>query len=397
MPKKKKKEKVRSESGTGKEVVVYKGATFAEFILPSGYVRMSENPEVRIAVDKIADLVSNMTIHLMENTEKGDKRVKNELSRKIDVNPCRYMTRKTWIYKIVSDLLLHGDGNSIVYPVMRDGLIDELRPLEMQNVGYNCDETGEEYSINYGGRVYTPDEIIHFAMNPSPVYPWKGTGYRIVLRDLIQNLKQANKTKSSFMTGQYMPNIIIRVDAMNEELASEVGREQIKKKYLGEAKPGEPWVIPADLLEVQSVKPLSLQDIAINPSVEIDKRTVAGIIGIPAFFLGVGKFDKDEYNNFVDTRIMGIAQIISQTLTRDLLYSPDWYFKLNPRSLYAYNLTDMVSAGTSMIKLNSMRRNELRDWVGMDPDDEMEELLVLENFLLQEDLSKQNKLKGGEK
>lgn len=397
MPKKKKKEKVRLESGTGKEVVVYKGATFAEFILPSGYVRMSENPEVRIAVDKIADLVSNMTIHLMENTEKGDKRVKNELSRKIDVNPCRYMTRKTWIYKIVSDLLLHGDGNSIVYPVMRDGLIDELRPLEMQNVGYNCDETGEEYSINYGGRVYTPDEIIHFAMNPSPVYPWKGTGYRIVLRDLIQNLKQANKTKSSFMTGQYMPNIIIRVDAMNEELASEVGREQIKKKYLGEAKPGEPWVIPADLLEVQSVKPLSLQDIAINPSVEIDKRTVAGIIGIPAFFLGVGKFDKDEYNNFVDTRIMGIAQIISQTLTRDLLYSPDWYFKLNPRSLYAYNLTDMVSAGTSMIKLNSMRRNELRDWVGMDPDDEMEELLVLENFLLQEDLSKQNKLKGGEK
>ena len=129
---------------------------------------------------------------------------------------------------------------------------------------------------------------------------------------------------------------------------------------------------------------------------EIDKKTVAGLIGIPAFFLGVGNFNKDEYNNFVDTRIMGIAQIISQTLTRDLLYSPDWYFKLNPRSLYAYNLTDMVKAGTYMIDRNAMRRNDLRDWVGMDPDDEMEELLVLENYLHQEDLSKQKKLKGGE-
>ncbi len=393
--KSKKSNQIRSEPEKGKEVFVYSGATFSDFILPSGYVKMSDNPEVRIAVDKIADLVSNMTIHLMENTEKGDKRLKNELSRKIDVNPCRYMTRKAWIYKIVSDLLLHGDGNSIVYPVIKEGMIDELRPLEMQNVGYNYDDTKYEYSVNYGGKVYKPDEIVHFAINPSPLYPWKGTGYRIVLRDLIQNLKQANKTKRSFMTGQYMPNVVIRVDAMDEEMASEAGREQIKKKYLGSAKPGEPWVIPAELMEVQPVKPLSLQDIAINPSVEIDKRTVAGIIGIPAFFLGVGNFNKDEYNNFVDTRIMGIAQIISQTLTRDLLYKPTWYFKLNPRSLYAYNLTDMVKAGTDMIDRNAMRRNELRDWVGMDPDDEMEELLVLENYLHQEDLSKQKKLKEG--
>lgn len=390
-----KKKRIRSDPKTEKEVIVYKGATFSDFVLPAGYVKLSDNPEVRIAVDKIADLVSNMTIHLMENTEKGDKRIKNELSRKIDVNPCKYMTRKAWIYKIVSDLLLHGDGNSIVYPVMRDGLIDELRPLEMQNVSYNYDDIRREYSVNYCRRVYEPEEILHFVVNPSPIYPWKGTGYRIVLKDLIRNLKQANKTKSSFMTGQYMPNVIIKVDALSEEMASETGREEIKKKYI-DVKPGEPWIIPADLLEVQSVKPLSLQDIAINPSVEIDKKTVAGILGIPSFFLGVGNFNKDEYNNFVDTRIMGIGQVISQTLTRDLLYTPNWYFKLNPRSLYAYNLTDMVNAGTSMVKLNAMRRNELRDWVGMNPDDEMEDLLVLENYLHPEDLSKQKKLKGGE-
>lgn len=392
--KKKKRTSIRADTTAG--VIVYNGATFADFILPPGYISLAENPEVRIAVSKMADLVSNMTIHLMENTEKGDKRVKNELSRKIDVNPCEYMTRKTWLYRIVTDLLLNGDGNSIIYPVINNGLIENLEPLAMCDVAYNYDERDAPYSVNYRGKKYYPDEIIHFAINPSQRYPWKGTGYRVVLRDLVQNLAQAGKTKKEFMKGNYMPNVIIKVDANTEELATDAGRDQIKKKYLGEAKPGEPWIIPAEMMEVQSIKPLSLNDIAINPSVEMDKKTVAGILGVPAFFVGVGEFKKEEYINFIDTRIMSIAQVIAQTLTRDLLYSPDMYFKLNPRSLYAYNLTDLVTAGTNMIDRNAMRRNELRDWIGLDPDEEMEELLVLENYLHQEDLSKQKKLKGGE-
>lgn len=397
MAKKRKQKKIRSEPVNKTTVgFVYSGATFADFIFPSGYVKLSENADVRIAVDKIADLVSNMTIHLMENTENGDVRIKNGLSRKIDVEPYKYMTRKSWLYKIVSDLLLYGDGNSIVYPIMKNGYIDQLKPFSMQAVRYDYNEANQEYSINYGDRKYYPDEVIHFAINPSPVYPWKGTGYRVVLSDLVKNLEQASKTKSGFMKGNYMPNVIIKVDANSEELATDAGREAVKQKYIGEAKPGEPWIIPAELLDVQSVKPLSLEEIALNPSVELDKKTVAGLLGVPAFFLGVGTFNKDEYNNFVDTRIMGIAQVIAQTLTRDVLESPYMYFKLNPRSLYAYNLTDLVNAGTAMIDRNAMRRNELRNWVGMDPDEEMEELIVLENYLPANKLGDQKKLKGGE-
>ncbi len=72
------------------------------------------------------------------------------------------------------------------------------------------------------------------------------------------------------------------------------------------------------------------------------------------------------------------------------------YFRLNPRSLYSYDLTEMVSAGTEMIDRNSMRRNELRNWVGLDPDEEMEELIILENYIPSTMLGQQNKLKGGE-
>jgi HK97 family phage portal protein len=361
-----------------------------------GYTRLSDNPDVLIAVDKIADLVSNMTIHLMENTKDGDRRLTNELSRKIDIEPHTNMTRKGWIYKIVSDLLLHGDGNSVVHigvdPVT--ALIDDLTPLQMQAVGY--EDTQDGYLINYNGLTYTPDEVVHFVINPNPNFPYKGRGYRVALHEIVKNLTQATQTKNNFMSGKYMPSLIISVDAMTEELSNKEGRDSIMEKYFDETEGGKPWIIPADLIKVEQVKPLSLKDIAINEGVEIDKKTVAGLLGVPAFFLGVGSFNKEEYNNFINTRIFSIGQIISQTLTRDLVYSPNWFFRLNPRSLYSYDLTEMVTAGSQLVDRNAMRRNELRNWIGLDPDSEMNELIVLENYIPASSIGQQNKLKGGD-
>ena len=45
------------------------------------------------------------------------------------------------------------------------------------------------------------------------------------------------------------------------------------------------------------IRDRSLNDLAIKDSVELDKKTVAGILDIPAFVLGIGSFNEKEWKD----------------------------------------------------------------------------------------------------
>lgn len=360
--------------------------------VPAGYRKLKDCPEVISAIDTIADLISNMTLYLMENTEEGDQRVVNGLSRKLDINPCKYMNGKNFKKFIVRTLLL--EGNAIILPEFnKEGYIENLWPIPGNQCSLILDpDIKKGYSVQINDKIYDPDSVIHFILNPSFENPYKGESYRVQLKDVVKNLKAGRDTKHNFFSGAKYPSLIVRVDGDDGELQTEEGRQRVSDKYIGSQKNGNLWIVPDTMLDFQQINPLTLKDIAINETIDAEKKVVASLLGIPAFLLGVGEFNEKEYNNFIKDRVLSIAKVVEQTLTQTILTSENLYFKFNIRSLYSYDIQTLSNVGAQMFNRGIMTGNEVRDWIGLSPIKGADQLLALENYIPAEDVGKQGKL-----
>ena len=184
----------------------------------SGYTSLDRNPEIMTACRKIASLIGSATIHLMSNTEQGDVRIIHELSRAIDIEPMPNMTRSTWMEAIIMNLLLYGQGNSVVVPHTWNGLLQSLEPISASRVSF-LPVGYRDYKVLIDGKERNPQSVLHFVYNPDPIYMWKGRGVHVSLRDIADNLKQATHTEKAFMSSEYKPSIIVKIDALTDVLA----------------------------------------------------------------------------------------------------------------------------------------------------------------------------------
>lgn len=359
-----------------------------------GYTRLSDNPEIQTGCLRIAELIGTMPIHIYENTPEGDRRVENELSRALDIRPNGSMNRSQWMIANVMNTILYGKGNGICVPHTRDGLLDYMEPIAASRVNLSpVPGSYRDYRVLIDGIPHDPEDLMHFVCNPDPVYPWKGQGLTVTLGDIAKNLRQAQKTTNAFMSSEWKPSIIVKVDALSEEFSSPAGRQKLLESYVKPANPGEPWLIPAEGFQVEQVRPLSLADIALTDSVAMDKRTVAAVLGVPPFLLGVGTFNREEFNHFVQTRVRAIAETVQQELTRCLILNPRWYVRLNYWSLLDYdlrNLSAVLLAGSDRGFVNG---DEWRTKMHLPPAG-LTEYRVLENYIPWDKAGEQQKLQG---
>lgn len=398
MAKKKRKAKKLQERQVTDANVAYNQNALSAWLnadsVKRNYIPLAESPEVKAGVEKIAEIVSLMTIHLMENSESGDKRIINELSKKIDIYPNKYVNRQMFVSWIVQEMLLY--GNAIVLPkiLTRGGktYIDDLIQIPYRKRTINDSEDGYGYYVDIKGNEFDEEEILNFRLSPDMDRPWIGASQEVILRDFIDNLGQANLTTKDFMENKMLPNVIVKVSGLTGDMDNEEGRNEIENRFLSRAKSGQPWIIPSELMQIEQIKPTTLQDIAIDKTIKINKESVASILGIPAFLLGVGAFNKEEYNNFVKTKVSIIAKAIEQELTRKLIIKDDWYFKFNISSLLSYDLIELASIYSDLYTKGLVTGNEVRDKLGISTLDELNELVILENYIPIDKIGDQEKL-----
>lgn len=389
--------KKRKLESTQKRSIGYVLGTDFDNLCCGEYVSLDKNPEIMTACKKIAELIGSMTIYLMENTSKGDVRIVNELSRKIDIDPIQTMTRSHWMQSIVMNMLLYGEGNSIVVPHTYGGIIQSLEPIAPFRVNFiSKGSSYRYYYVQIDGIQRKPEDLLHFTYNPDKTYLWKGRGIQVCIRDIAKNLKQATETKNAFMSSKWKPSVIVKVDGLVEEFSTKEGRQKILEDYIKAQNVGEPWLVPAEQFQVEQVKPLSLKDLAIDSSVEFDKRTIAALLGVPPFLLGVGTFNRDEWNNFISTTIMTLVKSIEQEMTRKLILNPKWYLKFNVLSLMEYDLQTISTVYTAYGDRGWVSGNEARDRLGMSPVDGLDEYKVLENYIPVDQSGLQKKISGND-
>ena len=349
----------------------------------NSYTPLLKNDAVYSCINYIAKLVASLSIKQYEYMETGGKvSIYDGITRKLNDTPNEKQTRYAFIYELVSTILADGVAYAIMIPqtVTVEGEkklgIGEI--ILVDGVGFD----GENYIVD--NQIIEPKDIMVF--ESSTIDVTMGS----LLKSILNNLKLADETKSVFYGGAYMPNLIFKMNSesdiwseeertFNDEGAPIITQPIVQKiiDRFFKPKKGDPMLIPDQLFDVEQVKPLSLKDIAINESVQLDKKRISSIFGVSAYVVGEGTFNKDEFQHDVITTITPLCVMIEKEITRKILKSPMRAFSFNVDSLLRGNVAERTALYTSLTNASAIKTNEIREREGLDWIEGGDEIIVV--------------------
>ena len=150
----KKKTETRSQSISPNQIALW---LQSDDLCVSGYTKLSDNPEIQTACLRIAELIGTMTVYLLSNSENGDIRIINDLSRLLDITPNGNMTRSHWMIANVMNMLLYGRGNGICVPHTYEGILRSMEPISASRVTFQpVGNSFREYRVMIDGVAKDP-------------------------------------------------------------------------------------------------------------------------------------------------------------------------------------------------------------------------------------------------
>jgi len=123
--------------------------------------------------------------------------------------------------------------------------------------------------------------------------------------------------------------------------------------------------------------------LGLKDSVTIDRQTIAAVTGVPEFMLsGAGDYSVLRFNNFIETCVRHVCEVISQELTRGLIETKSHFFTFNVNKLYSYTLQERQQVARLLANVGAITPNEIRDIFGYQPfPDPMYDIpIMLENY-----------------
>jgi HK97 family phage portal protein len=342
--------------------------------------KIENSPELFSAINVYGEIVSSLPIHLMQATPGRNVRVDNGLAKVLDIYPNPRQTRADFMYELVYTMLFH--GFCIVKPTWKENPnnSDSWDWLDTVSV-INPSRTSIQRDLDYRVTIYVDGKPVsnneYLIFTATNFFGWKS-----LLKDTAATLYQTLQTHKSMLEFPFPP-VIVRVPDYNKLLKSVDGKQKFEEMYLSGWKRGAPLLIPSEVVDVQTIKPTSINDLGLKDSVTIDRQTISGLTGVPDFLLsGAGDFSVLRFNNFVETCIQHVCTVISQEFTRGLIETRSYFFSFNITKLYNYTLQEKVQVIRLMANVGAITPNEIRGAFGYEflPDPIYDKPIMLENY-----------------